>query len=506
MMHRLVSLLLFITFITSISFAQPVAEFRGVWIATVSNIDWPQSKNDSPEKQKADFIRLADLHKQNGMNVLVVQVRPVADAFYPSTLEPWSEFLTGKQGQAPDPYYDPLQFMIEETHKRGMEFHAWLNPYRAMFNINSSSIAPDHITRKHPEWFLTYGDKKYFDPGNKQAQAFVNNVVKDIVKRYAVDAIHMDDYFYPYRIAGKEFPDEESYRRSGTNLSKDDWRRSNCDSIIVALHRTIRTERAGCRFGISPFSVWRNKSQHPDGSDSKAGVTNYDDLYADILLWLKKGWIDYVTPQLYLEIGHDKIAYEKLLDWWSKHSYGKHVYIGHGIYRAGEANSTKWKNPNELPNQIKLLRENLNVQGSIYFSSKSFERNFNGWNDSLRNNYYKEPALIPAMAWLSKGKPAMPQASITTQGNKQATIDVAYDAKKDANIKYYVVYKQAEGSQSKKIAAILPTKTSTKWVDTLDEKDKSFRYWITAVNQTNEESQPREKILTRSNGQTWTIQ
>ncbi len=505
-MHRLISLTLLLSLFTSIAFAQPLAEFRGVWIATVNNIDWPQSKTDSPEKQKADFIRLADMHKQNGMNVLVVQIRPAGDAFYPSSLEPWSEFLTGKQGQAPSPYYDPLQFMIEETHKRGMEFHAWLNPYRAVFNINTSSIAPDHITRKHPEWFLTYGDKKYFDPGNKQGQSFVTNVVRDIVKRYPVDAIHMDDYFYPYRIAGKEFPDEDSYRRSGTTLSKDDWRRSNCDSIIVALHRVIRSERPGCRFGISPFSVWRNKSKDPQGSDSKAGVTNYDDLYADILLWLKKGWIDYVTPQLYLEIGHDKIAYEKLLDWWGKNSYGKHVYIGHGIYRAEEGNSPKWKNPNELPSQIKLLRDNPNVQGSIYFSSKSFERNFNGWNDSLRNNYYKEPALIPAMAWLSKGKPSMPQASITTKGNKQATIDIAHDNKKDANVKYYVVYKQAEGSKSKKIATILPTKTSTKWSDTLDEKDTSVRYWITAVNETNDESPAREKKLTRTTTQSWSIQ
>ena len=505
-MIKRLSFLAFFLLPVILSHSQPTPEFRGVWIATVSNIDWPQTRTNDPEKQKADFIRLADLHKQNGMNVLVVQIRPAADAFYPSSLEPWSEFLTGKQGEAPNPYYDPLQFMIDETHKRGMEFHAWLNPYRAVFNINGSSIAPDHITRKHPEWFLTYGDKKYFDPGNKQAQAFVTNVVRDIVKRYSIDAIHMDDYFYPYRIAGKEFPDENSYKNSGSSLSKDDWRRSNCDSIIFAIHRVLRTEKPECRFGISPFSVWRNRSQHPDGSDSKAGVTNYDDLYADILLWLKKGWIDYVTPQLYLEIGHDKIAYEKLLDWWSKHSYGKHVYIGHGIYRAGEASSLKWKNPNELPNQIKLLRETPNVQGSIYFSSKSFEKNFNGWNDSLRNNYYKEPALVPATPWLSKSKPTPPQAGITAADGKQATVEIQHDAKKNSNIKCYVVYKQSESIPSKTIAALLPVQQTLRWTDTLKENDRTVRYWITAVNQTNEESAAREKIIKRSNGQTWSIQ
>jgi uncharacterized lipoprotein YddW (UPF0748 family) len=380
----------------------PNYEFRGVWIATVDNIDWPAKGMVNVDSQKAEFIRQLDLHKQNGMNAMIVQVRPAADAFYPSQYEPWSQWLTGVQGHPPSPYYDPLQFMIEETHKRGMEFHAWCNPYRADFQIGKSSIASNHITKIHPEWFLTYGDQKYFDPANKEAQKFVVNVIRDIVQRYDVDAIHMDDYFYPYRIAGKEFPDEASYKRSGTTLSKDDWRRSNVDTIIATLSSAIKFEKPWVKFGISPFSVWRNKDKDPNGSESQAGQTNYDDLYANILLWLQKGWIDYVAPQLYLEIGHSKIAYEKLLDWWSKHTYGRHLYIGQGIYRTGERTSSAWKNPNELPNQIQLLRQYPNVQGSIYFSSKSFDRNPNGWNDSLRNNYYREPALIPPMDWLPK--------------------------------------------------------------------------------------------------------
>ncbi len=271
-MKRLTWLVLTTTFSFQLLFAQPKYEFRGVWIATVDNIDWPTHGNWDPAKQKAEFISILDKHQRNGMNAMIVQVRPSGDAFYPSSYEPWSQWLTGTQGKPPSPYYDPLQFMIEETHKRGMEFHAWLNPYRAVFNIKSSSIAPNHITRIHPEWFLTYGDKKYFDPGNKQAQQFVEKVVQDIVHRYDVDAIHMDDYFYPYRIPGKEFPDEATYKNSGSRLSKDDWRRSNTDSIIKALSIIIKKENRLCKFGISPFSVWRNKDKDPvRGSDSQGG-------------------------------------------------------------------------------------------------------------------------------------------------------------------------------------------------------------------------------------------
>src|SRR5262245_33369603 len=219
-------------FYSATVFAQPKYEFRGVWVATVVNIDWPASGEWDANKQKADFIRILDMHKKNGMNAMIVQVRPAADAFYPSPFEPWSQWLTGVQGQPPSPYYDPLEFMIRESHKRGMEFHAWCNPYRADFKLGESSIAPNHVTKIHPEWFLNYGDKKYFDPANKEVQKYVVKVIADIVHRYDVDAIHMDDYFYPYRIAGKEFPDEAAYKNSKTSLNRDDWRRSNVDSII----------------------------------------------------------------------------------------------------------------------------------------------------------------------------------------------------------------------------------------------------------------------------------
>ncbi|MEN9571962.1 MAG: hypothetical protein RL172_3193 [Bacteroidota bacterium] len=377
--------------------AQPQPpEFRAVWIATVDNIDWPSKGNYNSDTQKQEFIRLLDMHQQNGFNAVVVQVRPCSDAFYPSPYEPWSQWLTGKQGQPPSPYYDPLEFMVAETHKRKMAFHAWMNPYRAEFNIDNDAVSATHITRLHPEWFITYGDKKYFDPGNKAAQQYVTAVVADVVKRYNVDAIHFDDYFYPYKIEGKEFPDEASYRRQGNGLKKDDWRRSNTNAIIQMLHTAIKKENNQCLFGISPFGVWRNKDKDPQqGSNTIGSQSNYDDLYADILLWLKNSWIDYVAPQLYWEFGHKRAPYEVLLNWWSKNTYGKHCYIGLGIYKANSNNA--WRDDTQLPRQIEALRNTPNIQGMIFFSSKSLEDNPNGWTDSLRLHYFKQPAPLPTL-------------------------------------------------------------------------------------------------------------
>ncbi|MBA4141180.1 MAG: family 10 glycosylhydrolase, partial [Segetibacter sp.] len=239
----------------------PQFEFRAVWIATVENIDWPSKKGLPVEEQKAEYTRLLDMHKRNGMNAVVMQIRPVSDAFYPSQYEPWSEYLTGKQGLPPTPYYDPLAFMIEETHKRGMEFHAWMNPYRAVFSVTRSSVAPSHVSRLFPQWFLTYGNTKYYDPGLPQVREHVNRVVRDLVSRYDLDAIHFDDYFYPYKIPGKEFPDAASYTKYGNGMRKDDWRRSNVDTIIKMLGETIKSVNPRVKFGISQFGVWRNKDK-----------------------------------------------------------------------------------------------------------------------------------------------------------------------------------------------------------------------------------------------------
>jgi uncharacterized lipoprotein YddW (UPF0748 family) len=398
MKRTVLFLLLAIAF--SIGHGQTNYEFRGVWIATVDNIDWPKKGQYNVDSQKAEYIRQLDMHKYNGMNAVVVQVRPATDAFYPSPYEPWSQWLTGTQGKPPVPFYDPLQFTIDEAHNRGFEYHAWCNPYRANFSIGKASIAPNHVTRLHPEWFLRYGNTLYFDPGNPEGQQWVVNVIRDMVSRYDIDALHMDDYFYPYRIEGKEFPDSASFAKYGNGMNREDWRRANVDSIIYKLSVAIKEVKPWVKFGISPFGVWRNKDKDPEGSNTQAGQTNYDDLYADILLWLRMKWIDYVAPQIYWEFSQPRAPYQTLLDWWNDHTYGRQCYIGLGIFKAGS--NAAWRDQTQIPRQIDSLRKKENIQGAVYFSSTSFDRNPNGWNDTLRNKYYKEPAMIPPMDWLPK--------------------------------------------------------------------------------------------------------
>lgn len=484
--------LIFLALPFTTAFAQVKKEFRAVWIATVDHIDWPTRGNYNSDSQKEEFIKILDMHQRNGINAIIMQIRPATDAFYPSPYEPWSQWLTGKQGKPPVPYYDPLQFMIEEAHKRGMEFHAWCNPYRAVFDLSKSSIAENHITKIHPEWFLNYGDKKYFDPGNKEAQAFVVKVIEDIVSRYDVDAIHFDDYFYPYRIAGKEFPDEKSFAQYGKGMLKDDWRRSNVDSIILKLNTAIKRINKNVRFGISPFGVWRNKDKDPEGSATQAGQTNYDDLYADILLWLKKDWIDYVAPQLYWEFNHPRAAYEVLLEWWGNHSYGKHCYIGLAPYRANS--NTAWKDKAMLPRQIQALRNTPNVQGMIFFSSKSFDNNPNGWSDSLKLRYFAEPALVPTMPWFDTTKPQKPIVSVQTGSSYGDFVQLS--VKSEQPIRRYVLYKiqqgEAAGTERATAVKIIPAQNGEAMFSIPYFKGGTEKYRITAIDQNNNESDPQE--------------
>ena len=385
-------------------------EMRGVWIATVANIDWPsKAAIGDADLQQQEMLTMLDTLQALNFNMIVFQVRPTADALFKSNLEPVSSWLVGKQVfYTSSPLsYDPLAFTCAEAHKRGIEVHVWLNPYRVTGGgMTKEDIAPDHVFYKHPEWFVKYGKQYYFNPGLDEVREWLNTVVADIVERYDVDAIHFDDYFYPYRIAGEEFPDAETfatYPRGFDNI--DDWRRNNTNLVIEELHNTIKDRKPWVEFGISPFGVWRNAGTDPvRGSKTKAGVQNYDDLYADILLWLEKGWIDYVAPQLYWEIGKAVADYEILLKWWSENLYGKKLYIGVAPYRI-ETNAEKaaklkgsakaWSEPNEVCRQIRMNRQNPNCAGCIMYPIHSVMENPLGLKDSLRNELYLEPVETP---------------------------------------------------------------------------------------------------------------
>lgn len=481
----------------------PKRELRAAWIATVVNIDWPSRKGLSAHEQQREYVELLDLLKSVGMNAVIVQVRPTADSFYPSSYEPWSEYLSGVQGKSPEPYYNPLAFMIHEAKKRGLEFHAWFNPYRVSMK-DSAMFAASHPIHRHPEWFVTYGGKWYYDPGHPQAQEFVLRSILETVKHYDLDAVHFDDYFYPYRIANQEFPDSLTYNTYGKMAypTVDDWRRNNVDYFVAQLAARIKNEKPHVKFGISPFGVWRNKDKDADGSDTQAGQTNYDDLYADVLKWLKEGWIDYVTPQLYWNIGFKVADYSVLLDWWSKHSYGRHVYIGQGIYRVG---GKGWENPEELSNQIKLNRNYTEVKGSMYFNSKTFLENKLDVNSRVKQ-LYAYPSLIPAMSWIDAQPPAVPVLQ-EPSGSSGGGIRLSWPDTTDSDASYYVIYKFEKGNlvsanNPTNICAIVQREPASEqfWVDKTTRPRKQYTYCISAVDRGHNESALSKPLLLKTRG------
>ena len=362
-------------------------ELRGVWVASVSNIDWPSKKGLSADQQKREFLTILDNVKKWNMNAVFVQVKPTSDAFYPSKYSPWSEYLTGTQGV--NPGYDPLKFMVEESHKRGIEFHAWFNPYRLSTSSSRDRLSSDNIGRKRPEWTVAYGGQLYLNPGIPEVNDYVVNSIVEVVKNYGIDGVHMDDYFYPYKVKNQEYPDSEQFRKYGSKFSSvADWRRNNVSALVEKLHKAIKKEKKNVEFGISPFGVWRNSSTDPiRGSETKAGVQNYDDLYADILLWMNKGWIDYVAPQIYWNQGHKSAEYNTLVKWWSKYAgqSNTNLYIGQAAYKINE-----WKDAKELINQINFNRNYPEVKGSIFFSYKSLLTNPKNVTNSLMDGPYSK--------------------------------------------------------------------------------------------------------------------
>lgn len=416
----------------------PKNEFRAVWIATVVNIDWPKSSIDNVAKQKADFIEILDTYKKLNYNAVIVQIRSVGDAFYPSQYAPWSRFLTGKEGNAPRPYFDPLAWMIAESHARGFEFHAWLNPYRATMDLNTAILSPQHDYFKHPEWMIKYGDKYYYNPALPEVSDRLIAVVDEVVKNYDIDAIHFDDYFYPYRIKGEVFNDLASYQKYGNGLSIEDFRRSNVNNLVKNLSISIKKIKPWVQFGISPFGVWRNKSVDAKGSDTQAGQTNYDDLFADPIAWMDNKWIDYLVPQLYWSVDHPKASYAKLLRWWSENSKNTAIYIGNGSYKINADSDKKWSNPSEIPDQINITRTYKNVQGNAFFSAKSFLNKNQSVTKLLMENQYKYPALPNVVPNSVKKMVIVPSANNILTNSISSSFNVKYPLY--SKVRYVMVY------------------------------------------------------------------
>ncbi len=378
----------------------PKREFRGAWIQAVNG----QFRGIPTEKLKQTLIDQLNSLQGAGINAIIFQVRPEADALYASQLEPWSRFLTGVQGQAPSPYWDPMQFMIDECHKRGMEFHAWINPYRVKTSLKSE-LSPNHLYNIHPEWFVTYNNQLFFDPALPESRRHICMVVADIVSRYDVDAIHMDDYFYPYPAKGMDFPDDASFARYGGGFTnRADWRRSNVNILIQKIHETIRGLKPWVKFGISPFGIYRNEKNDPLGSKTN-GLQNYDDLYADVLLWARNGWVDYNIPQIYWQIGYPAADYETLVKWWAKNTENRPLFIGQSVMNTIQNADPKNPSMNQLPRKMALERAYQTIGGSCQWPASAVVENAGKYRDALVQEYHKYPALVPVFDFMDDKAP-----------------------------------------------------------------------------------------------------
>ena len=393
----------------------PIArEFRGVWVASVSNIDWPSKKGLSTKQQQTELIAILDKAAELKLNAVILQIRPMCDALYPSELEPWSEFLSGKLGQAPAPYYDPLDFAIREAHARGIELHAWFNPYRARHPSSTSAAPEDHLIKRRPDLAKAYGKHYWLNPTHVDVQKHSLAVILDVVRRYDLDGIHYDDYFYPYKEkddAGKiiPFPDDDTwdaYVKSGGKLARDDWRRDAVNRFVRDLYRDVKALKPWVKVGISPFGIWR--PGHPPGI---AGLDQYADLYADAKLWLNEGWCDYFTPQLYWPIAQEKQSYPKLLSWWAgENKKERQLWIGNYTSRVippPKGDDKKAWPASEVIEQIKLTRK-LGATGNVHFSMKALQKDSGGIAAALKT-VYAEPALVPAIPWGNSPAPAAPR-------------------------------------------------------------------------------------------------
>jgi uncharacterized lipoprotein YddW (UPF0748 family) len=372
--------------------AEPVscagAEMRAVWVATVQNTDWPSKPGLSAADQQQEYRTLLDDVQRHGLNTVIVQVRPTADALWPSPYEPWSHWLTGEQGK--DPGYDPLAFLVEEAHARGLQFHAWFNPFRVSRQADPARLVPGHPARQHPDWVFAYGGQLYYDPGRPEVREFVTDVVLDVAKRYPVDGVHFDDYFYPYPVDGEQIPDAGTFAAYGGGFADvADWRRHNVNELVKGVSERLAAQNAAVEFGISPFGIWRNRAADPRGT-ATTGLQSYDATYADSRAWVRAGWVDYIVPQVYWEIGHPAADYAALVPWWAEVVAGTPVklYIGQAAYKVGS--SSAWDD-GELSAHLTLDREHPAVRGEVFFSARSLSTNAAAAMARVKADHYSCP-------------------------------------------------------------------------------------------------------------------
>ena len=472
----------------------PKREFRGVWVCTLANLDWPSRANMHSDLQKNEFSKLMNEMQRAGMNAVFVQVRPAGDALYPSKLVPWSQYLSGKQGVPPSPYYDPLAYMVEQSHARNIEFHAWFNPFRALSHIQYSSVAADNMINRHPDWFFTYGISKYFDPGVPAARHYLVRVIMEVVRNYDIDGIHLDDYFYPYPLPGVPLPDARSYRLHGSGFSDlATWRRHNVDAFVEELADSIFLNKPSVKFGISPFGVWRNDDQDSRGSGTVRALSAYDALYADTRKWLKYGWVDYMVPQLYWNIGNSRAAFDVLVSWWDAQSSDRHVYIGHAIYLLSKDPKPAWAMASEFVDQVEMCRSQDQVCGNAWFRSSCISGNDGGITNALRYELYKYPALVPDMPWIDSLPPNRPlDLKIYAQTDGLYLTWELPEAAQDGDLPtYYVVYRFLDGEANDldDPRNIVATTRDMHYFDRSAKPGMVYTYAVTSVDRLHNESE-----------------
>lgn len=497
-MRIIYTLILTSVLTSSFLYAQnaPKEEFRGVWIASVANIDFPQSPTTDTELLKEEWLFLVDQFKALNFNALIVQIRPAGDALYPTSYAPWSAYLTGQQGIAPEGDFDFLEFMTQTAHERNMEFHAWLNPYRATMNMRKDLLSPDHQIFIHPEWFEPYGGKYYYNPALPEVQQHITDVVEEIVQNYDIDAIHFDDYFYPYKSGNEEFPDAAEYASLGKNfVTQADFREYSVTRMIEMVSAKIKEIKPYVRFGISPFGVWRNAADDIRGSETRAGVRAYDDLHAHILDWLRRDLIDYVAPQLYWHIGFPAADYEELVNWWSNWNFGKNVYIGHAAYKIGTDKYEPWHLPEEVPDQVEMNRSTARIQGSAYFSSSKMQLNPLGLLDNL-DYLYRQPAKLPEIVYLNQPPVVSPQLIHPEVKGKKIKLNwQAYPTATEQPY-YYLIYRFrgkeiGDFSDPQNIIGRTPFGTAlNSFEDGEVFNGQIYTYAVAAVNRVHSEAKP----------------